>query len=104
MVAEGIGLAQTARAYHGVGRERVPRYQRLNCPHSVCREKRPYRVVDYPRDTLLGWVRRHLEDEGQKQRSLAHEHELHGRELTVADRLLPMPTATIEIFGEAVDG
>jgi hypothetical protein len=44
----------------------VPRYQRLNCLHSMCREKRPYRVVDYPRDTLLGWDRRDLEDEGHK--------------------------------------
>jgi hypothetical protein len=32
----------------------------------MCREKRPYRVVDYPRDTLLGWDRRDLEDEGHK--------------------------------------
>ena len=70
----------------------------------MCREKRPYRVVDYPRDTLLGWGRRHLEDEGQKQRSLAHEHELHGRELTVVDHELPLLNAPIEIFGEAVNG
>ena len=70
----------------------------------MCREKRPYRVVDYPRDLLLGWGRRRLVDEGQKQRSLAHEHELHGRELTVVDHELPLLNAPIEIFGEAVNG
>ena len=70
----------------------------------MCREKRPYRVVDHPRDMLLGWGRRHLVDEGQKQRSLAQAHELRGRELTVVDHELPLPNAPIEIFGEAVDG
>ena len=70
----------------------------------MCREKRPYRVVDYPRDLLLGWGRRRLVDEGQKERSLAHEHELHGRELTVVDHELPLLNAPIEIFGEAVSG
>jgi hypothetical protein len=68
----------------------------------MCREKRPHRVVDYPRDLLLGWGRRCLVDEGQKERSLAHLHELHGRELTVFDHELPLLNPPIEIFGEAV--
>src|SRR6516225_2305600 len=75
----------------------------LDCLHRICREKRPYRVVDYPRDALLGRSWRHLEDEGQKQRGLAEHHELRGRELTVVDRELPQLNPRSEIFGEVAE-
>jgi hypothetical protein len=70
----------------------------------MCCKKRPNRVVDHLRDTLLGWGRCHLVDKGQKQRSLAHEYELRGRELTIVDHEFLLLDAPIELFGEAVDG
>src|SRR5262245_15366609 len=76
----------------------------LICLHRMCREKCPYRVVDYPRDALLGRGWRYVEDEGQKQRGLAEHHELRGRELTVVDRELSQLNPRIEIFGEVVEG
>ena len=52
----------------------------------IRRQKHPRRAFDHLRDALGRRRRRGLENERQKQRRLAHQHELRCRELAVVDR------------------
>ena len=68
----------------------------------VC-QKHPRRAVDHSRDALRRWRRLCLKHERQKQRRLAHLHELRGRKLAVVDRKIVRPDMRLQIIGETVD-
>ena len=71
-----------------------PRPMRSVGPGPIRREKHPRRAFDHVRDALARRRRRGLENERQKQRRLAHQHELRRRQLAVVDRKIAGPTWT----------
>src|SRR5260370_40510535 len=73
-------------------------------PRLIAREKNPRRACDHLGNALRRKRRRRLKNKRQKQRRLAHLHELRRRELAIVDRKILCLDMRLEIERKAADG